>query len=76
MSIFTYNANQHSERMHRRRKTAGFTLVEIMIALAIGIVLINGMIFVFLGYKRTAALNEAAVEMLSLIHISEPTRPY
>ena len=63
MSIFTYNANQHSERMHRRRKTAGFTLVEIMIALAIGIVLINGMIFVFLGYKRTAALNEAAVEM-------------
>jgi len=61
--MFTYSTNQRSERLCRRNKAAGFTLVEIMIALAIGLILISGMIFVFLGYKRTAALNEAVVEM-------------
>ena len=63
MSMFSYSATTNSTRLYGRRSSAGFTLVEIMIALAIGLILISGMIFVFLGHKRTAALNEAVVEM-------------
>ena len=48
---------------HHSNKQSGFTLVEMMIAAAIGAVLLGGMISVFLGNKKTADLNEAMVEM-------------
>ena len=44
---------------HHSNKQSGFTLVEMMIAAAIGAVLLGGMISVFLGNKKTADLNGA-----------------
>lgn len=41
----------------------GFTITELMIAMTIGLVLITGMISVFVGSKRSAALNSAMSDM-------------
>lgn len=41
----------------------GFTLIELMIAMVIGLVLIAGLITVFVNNKKTAALTEARIEM-------------
>jgi len=51
---------QHSNAGNRQR---GITLIEILIALALGTVLIGGMINVLVGYKKTSAISEAMVEM-------------
>ena len=44
-------------------KHDGFTLIELLLGMVIGTVLIGGMISVFVGYKKTAAVSEAVVEM-------------
>lgn len=61
MQTIHFNSQQ-PQSVHKTRQQ-GFTLIEVMIALVIGIVLITGMIAVFLGNKRTAALTEAMTEM-------------
>ncbi len=43
--------------VHARRLQGGFSLIEIMIAMVIGLLLIAGMITVFAGTKRSADLN-------------------
>jgi len=47
----------------KKNSQHGFPLIEMMIAAAIGAVLLGGMISVFLGNKKTSDLNEAMVEM-------------
>jgi len=61
MSRFIVNRSKLMDQ--QGNKQHGFTLVEMMIAAAIGAVLLGGMISVFLGNKKTANLNEAMVEM-------------
>lgn len=41
----------------RSRKRDGFSLVELMIAMVVGLLLVSGMITVFSGTKRSAQLN-------------------
>jgi len=61
MSRFIVNRSNSMDQQCNKQR--GFTLVEMMIAAAIGAVLLGGMISVFLGNKKTADLNEAMVEM-------------
>lgn len=42
---------------------AGFTLIEIMVSMAIGLILIAGMVTVFSGYKVSSELNTAMSDM-------------
>lgn len=56
------SSNQEPEKVWSS-KASGFTLIEIMVALALGATLLSGMISVFLGHKRTSGLNEAVIEM-------------
>ena len=45
-------------------KTAdGFTLTELLIAMALGLILITGIISVFVGSKRSSTLNTAVADM-------------
>ena len=44
-------------RRQRSRKHRGFSLVELMIAMVVGLLLVSGMITVFSGTKRSAQLN-------------------
>ena len=55
-----YQSKKIIQQAHKHR---GFTLVEMMVASAIGAILLAGIISVFLGNKKTAALNEAMIEM-------------
>ena len=46
-----------------RQQIAGFTITELLIATALGLVLISGMISVFIGSKRSSELNTAISDM-------------
>ena len=46
-----------------RHQIAGFTITELLIATALGLVLITGMISVFIGSKRSSELNSALSDM-------------
>ena len=50
-------------RQTRTHQQQGFTITELLIAMTIGLVLITGMISVFVGSKRSAALNSAMADM-------------
>lgn len=62
---------QHISMQRRMRSSVylqqpqqcGFTLVEVMIALALGLVLISGLVTVFQGNKQSSELNQAMAEM-------------
>lgn len=46
-----------------RKQQSGFSLIEIMIAMVIGMLLVTGMITVFAGTKRSAELNSTMAMM-------------
>ena len=46
-----------------QRSQSGFTLVELLIAMTLGLVLVGGLVTVFQGNKRSAALNNAMANM-------------
>jgi len=50
---------QHNPNNSYRRLTRGFSLIEIMIAMTVGLFLISSMIAVFAGNKRTSEVNTA-----------------
>ncbi|MBX2886174.1 MAG: prepilin-type N-terminal cleavage/methylation domain-containing protein, partial [Granulosicoccus sp.] len=45
------------------RTIAGFSMVELLVAMAIGLILISGMISVFGGNRRSSELNQAMSNM-------------
>ena len=51
-------AIHHNNRQPRHRGSAGFTLVEIMVALVISLVLLGGVIQIFLSSRSSYALQE------------------
>ena len=46
-----------------RRSTAAFSLVELLIAMTLGLILLAGMISVFAGNKRSSDLNSAMADI-------------
>lgn len=46
-----------------RKTQTGFTLVEFMIAISLGVVLVTGLITAFIGSKRTSELNSTLAEL-------------
>ena len=72
---------QGNSNSNPTRLTAGFTLLELIVAISL-VALLVGIIVPNLGSLiPTARLDGCAKEIkanltLSLIHISEPTRPY
>ncbi len=52
-----------NRQQDQQRGQTGFTITELLIAMTIGLVLITGMISVFVGSKRSAALNGAMSDM-------------
>jgi len=62
-SVLTRRTRQASELHNpgysRRMQQSGFSLVELMVAMVIGLLLIGGMITVFSGTKRSAQVNSS-----------------
>jgi len=46
-------------KANNHNRTTGFSLVELMIAMTLGLILLSGMIAVFSGNKRTSEMNTA-----------------
>lgn len=60
MSLFPETSTHHSNQERtRRRSESGFSLVELMIALVLGLIVIGGVINVFLANKQSYRTNEA-----------------
>lgn len=55
--------NRKSSTHRPARTIAGFSLVELLVAMAIGLILISGMISVFGGNRRSSELNQAMSNM-------------
>ena len=53
----------NSVNRHAQKTQTGFTLVEFMIAITLGVALIAGLITAFLGSKRTSELNSTLAEL-------------
>jgi len=52
-----------STQDYTAKSAAGFTLTELIIAMALGLILITGIISVFVGSKRSSTLNTAVADM-------------
>ena len=50
---------------HRRSQCGGFSIVELMIAMVLGLILIGGAIVLFTGIIRTSSMNQAISDMQS-----------
>jgi len=50
-------------RTHNLRRTSGFTLVELMIAMAIGLIVVASAITVFSGSRKSIDLNSALTDL-------------
>jgi len=48
---------------HARRQPGGFSLVELLVAMTLGLLLISGMVSVFAGNRRSSDLNSAISNM-------------
>ena len=61
MSASTHNAMQSD--LEQRIRTGGFSLIELMISMALGLMLTLGMISVFSGNQRSTNLNAAITSL-------------
>ncbi len=57
------NASHQLSQPHKPSRQRGFTLVEVMISLVLGLILISGLVTAFMGSKRSSALNATLTEM-------------
>lgn len=56
--MMSHVSRHHTHRLPLRRRDAGFTLVEIMVALVISLVLLGGVVQIFLSSRSSYALQE------------------
>ena len=50
-------------KLNRLQNAAGFSLVELMVALVLGLLIVGGMVSVFAGNKRSSELNTAIADV-------------
>jgi len=54
---------QLNRYLKEARSTAGFSLIELLVAMTLGLMLIGGVLTVFVGNKRSSELNSAMSDM-------------
>ncbi len=58
-----FSRSRTFSRMPLRTHQSGFTLVELMISLVLGLILLTGLISAFMGFSRSSKLNATLTEM-------------
>lgn len=56
-TVGQYNVDQH------KKNQTGFTIVELMISVLLGLILISGLVTAFMGTQRTSELNSTLTDM-------------